>query len=534
MGKKQKYKLREVRRAIIYGRYSPGSRQTDRSIEDQIQACREYAEEHGILVVGVYADRRKTGTNDNRSDFRRMIDDSATGAFDAVLVWKNDRFGRNLEDQVINEVRLKRNGVSLISITEPRLEGALGAMQHAMLLGMAEFYSAANAENVSRGMESKAKECKVLGVVPLGYIKGPDGRHAIDPLQGPFVSEAFVRYDNGEGMASLLYDLNGRGFRAKTGKPVSISMLCAMFRNERYTGTYIWGDIRIEDGMPALVDRARFERVRKRVGNGKHSGQRSADTEAFLLSGKCYCGECKGRMVGTSGTGKSGSKYYYYACADQRTSRKKTACKMQAVAKDVLEDLVIDKTISYVLRDDTIERIADMVIDFSETHDNHVLLDDLKKRRAETVKAINNLLGLVEGGHASDTVTARLAEREDDLADIEYAISEQQALGAKYDRERIIYYLCQQREGDRKDAKYRQRLINMFVRSVTVYHDHIIICYNFDGDGGTEVTLEDLADAESAAEMASQGHFGQKKLSSHESSRELNLVNHRGLEPRTL
>lgn len=63
------------------------------------------------MIVGDYADRKKTGRNDNRAEFQKMLKDSAKGLFDAVIVWKIDRFGRNREEIAINKVKLRRNGV---------------------------------------------------------------------------------------------------------------------------------------------------------------------------------------------------------------------------------------------------------------------------------------------------------------------------------------------------------------------------------------------------------------------------------------
>ena len=79
---------------VIYARYSSYG-QTEQSIEGQVRECLEYAEKNGIHVVDTYIDRAMTGTNDNRTDFQRMIKDSAKKAWDVILVYKLDRFSRN-------------------------------------------------------------------------------------------------------------------------------------------------------------------------------------------------------------------------------------------------------------------------------------------------------------------------------------------------------------------------------------------------------------------------------------------------------
>ena len=74
-----------MKTAVIYARYS-SERQTEQSIEGQVRVCNEYAERNNILILDTYIDRAMTGTNDNRTDFQRMLKDSTKQAWDYVLV----------------------------------------------------------------------------------------------------------------------------------------------------------------------------------------------------------------------------------------------------------------------------------------------------------------------------------------------------------------------------------------------------------------------------------------------------------------
>ena len=107
----------ESKRAVIYARYS-SSRQREESIERQIEICNDYAVAHNMLVIGSYVDRKKTGKTDTRPDFQRMIYESSKHLFDVVLVWRYDRFARNLDDHGAYERLLHKTSVDLISATE--------------------------------------------------------------------------------------------------------------------------------------------------------------------------------------------------------------------------------------------------------------------------------------------------------------------------------------------------------------------------------------------------------------------------------
>ena len=93
--------------AVIYARYS-SDKQTEQSIEGQLREGYAYAERAGMTIVGAYIDRAISGISDQRPDFQRMIADSAKRQFEAVIVWKLDRFARNRYDSAIYKSKLKK------------------------------------------------------------------------------------------------------------------------------------------------------------------------------------------------------------------------------------------------------------------------------------------------------------------------------------------------------------------------------------------------------------------------------------------
>ena len=78
-------------KAVIYARYSSDN-QREESIEGQLRECKEYADKNGITILCSYIDRALSAKTDNRPEFQKMVQDSAKGLFDTVLVWKLDRF----------------------------------------------------------------------------------------------------------------------------------------------------------------------------------------------------------------------------------------------------------------------------------------------------------------------------------------------------------------------------------------------------------------------------------------------------------
>ena len=127
-----------MQKTVIYARYSSGA-QKDVSIDQQVRACRDFAERNGLKIVSVYEDRALTGTNDHRPGFQRMIADSAKGEWQYVLVYSLDRFARNRYDSAVNKQKLKEHGVRVLSAMENITDDPAGVLLESVLEGMAEY-----------------------------------------------------------------------------------------------------------------------------------------------------------------------------------------------------------------------------------------------------------------------------------------------------------------------------------------------------------------------------------------------------------
>ena len=130
-----------MKTAVIYARYS-SERQTEQSIEGQLRVCTEYAKSNDIVIVDTYIDRAMTGTNDNRTDFQRMLKDASKQAWDYILVYKLDRFSRNKYEMAMHKKTLRDNGIKLLSAMENIPDTPEGIILESLLEGMAEYYSA--------------------------------------------------------------------------------------------------------------------------------------------------------------------------------------------------------------------------------------------------------------------------------------------------------------------------------------------------------------------------------------------------------
>ena len=472
-------------KAVIYARYS-SSGQREESIEGQIRECREYAERNGIAIVGEYIDKALTGRTDKRPDFQRMMKDSEKQAFNMVICWKTDRFARNRYDAAMYKAKLKKNGVALCYAKEVIPEGPEGIILESVMEGYAEYYSANLSQNVKRGNYESALALKTLGQKVLGYRKGADGRFEIDPLTVPIVQRIFTEYSRGEKAKDIYARLNAEGFRTMQGKPFSKSSITYILTNEKYVGVYEFKDIRVEGGVPPIVDRETFDKCQRLIGQHRIAPAAKRETK-FLLTTKLCCGLCGKPMTGESGTSQNGASYYYYICNGRKTKK----CTKERAPKTWIETLVVDKLTELLHSVQFINEVVDKCLEYQEREfAENAELKALEQRRREKEKAINNMAAAIEQGVITKTTTTRLVELESELEDIDKAIAQHTIENPRLSREQIEYFFDKLRQGDADDEDYKQRLIDTFLNKVYLYDDDkLILVLNYTGEN-SKVTLQ--------------------------------------------
>ena len=438
-------------------------------------------------MLNSYIDRALSAKTDNRPQFQQMVKDSAKHLFDVVIVWKLDRFARNRYDSAHYKAVLRKNGVKVISATEKIAEDSTGILLESLLEGYAEFYSAELSEKILRGLKENALKCKYNGgALPLGYTTDSEQHYQIDPLTAPIVREIFERYADGETVKQIITSLNGRGLKTKLGKQFSNNSLHAMLKNRHFLGEYSYRDIIVPNAFPAIISNELFEKVGQRIEKNKRAPARKKAYIDYLLTTKLFCGECGKFFAGESGTSRTGTVHHYYKCV---SAKRKKGCKKKAVKKDYIEQLIIVETRQMIMQDEVIERLADAVMDLQKRENTSLPL--LQQQLAEAEKGIENILNAIQQGVLTTSTKQRLEALEKQKEDLEISIAQEQIQRPLLTREKIIFGISKFRDGDIDDPKYRQNLIDIFVNSVYIYNDRLILTCNYQ-DGAKTVTLDDI------------------------------------------
>lgn len=476
--------------AVIYARYSSHN-QREVSIEQQVRECMKHAAELGLHVVGTYEDRAISGKTDKRPNFQRMMRDAEKGKFQAVVAWKSNRIGRNMLQAMVNEAKLEDCGVKVFYAEEDFDDTAAGRFALRNMMNVNQFYSENMAEDITRGLYDNASKCMANGRQPLGYKRGEDGRVVLDEANAAVVREIFTRVAAGDLFVDIARDLNAQGIKTSKGANWNKGSFQSICQNERYRGIYIYGDVRVADGIPRIVSDDLWYRVQEAMRMKKNpvGTRHRVGAEDYLLTGKLRCGHCGSYMTGVSGTSRNGELHYYYTCQKRRTEH---ACDKKNIRRDVIEPAVAQAIKMYCLTDDVIEWMADRTVEYWKKHDNDLQIEALEQQLEENKKATSNMLKAIEMGIITEATRTRMVELETEQSRLSVQLNAAKEDVVKIDREQIISYLELLQQGDIHDRDFQMELFKNFLVAVYVYDDNRMkLVFSCMGDqNSVEIPLE--------------------------------------------
>jgi Site-specific recombinases, DNA invertase Pin homologs len=474
-------------RAVLYARFS-SDKQREESVEGQLRECAAFAEHKGYTVVKTYADRAISGKRaDNRPEFMQMIEDSKQKSFDTVIVWKIDRFSRDKYDSVYYKNILKKNGVSVISATEPIDDSPEGQLMESIFEGFSVYYIKDLAQKTSRGMTENVLKGKSNGGTPtFGYTIDADKYFQIDPVKALIVADIFSRFASGESTKSILASLLEQGIKTGQNKSPTYSFITNLLKNRRYLGEYRFNDTIVENAIPAIIDPEIFEKCQRKLAtNQRKPGVFKPVREKYLLTRKICCGYCGETMAGESGTSKTGVTHRYYQC---RAAKIKKTCDKKRILKDFIETAVTDMALR--LYDDMplLNRVVDTCYELQNRSAN---LPALEEQLADVEIKIGNFINAIAQGIITPSTKDTLIKLEEEKAALELSIAKEKIERPVIPKELIKNWLCKFRGIDIEDTEAKQRLINLFINSIYVYDDKMVITFNYK-DSDKAVTFDEI------------------------------------------
>lgn len=319
---------------VVYARYS-SHLQNARSIEDQINDCRARASREGWEIVDVFTDYAISGAagieNAQRPGLGALLSRVDRGGIEQVLTESTDRIARHQGDDFAIRERLQYAGVRLFTLMEGEVDDITGTIKGLM---NARFRKDLG-ERTKRGQRGAVAQGRAPAGLAYGYRRANRldergelvrGLRDIDPERAAIVHRIFFEYAAGKSPRAIAEQLNYEQVPAPRGATWRGSTILGdrqrkngMLNNWLYAGVLVHNrtskivdprtrktlirpnpeNVWVEQPVPelAIIDRALWDAVHSRRGEGDGVRPEHQRRPKHLLSGLGRCGKCGGGWI---------------------------------------------------------------------------------------------------------------------------------------------------------------------------------------------------------------------------------------------
>ena len=383
------------------------------SVKNQKDLLTNYVRECNYNLVDIYIDDGYTGTNFERPDFQRMIEDILKGKINMVITKDLSRLGRDyIKTGEYVEKWFPEHNVRYVALTD-NIDTALDSSNNEIapfksLLN--DMYAKDLSKKIRTALYTKQRAGKwVGGCPPFGYKINPEDKNhlVIDEEESVIVKRMFKLFLNGNSIQEIVNKFNAekvstfsitrqRNFERKNGYNIYGTWSCTtikrMLKNRLYTGDLIqnrrsrinykfrkvvvnkeedW--IIVENTHEAIISKKDFKKIQQLLPNQK---RRNDKKEYRLLDGILYCYECK-HHIGIRARNKYG--YSYMSCNYYRKFPKSKFCTAHGFSYDILEKNLFNKLKEIFLILNT-KRIKTIVLIKSNKYHNNINIKVIIKK----------------------------------------------------------------------------------------------------------------------------------------------------------
>ncbi len=381
-----------MKRAAAYARIS-SDKQNQTSLDAQFDEIQNFADRVGLQIIDKFHDIITASGAKERPEFSRMIENAMDRKYDAIIVFKLDRWERDdIEDMIITR-QLESNGIFVFSTSEgfdPTTPS--GRFIRNVISANNRFYIENLKHETYKKTTASAKQGFFQGgYPPYGYrlvkrydevYKRERTYYEINPEEAPFVKKALEMYAEGTPNKEIVEWLNNSGAPLRRAKSWNVTILSEWARNEKYTGTFVYrkgfkrnlrkerdDTIKVSGAMPAIIDMETWEKIQERRQKNNHFSK-NYSTKECILKGMVYCGDCASIMTHSGG---STARYY---CS--RAKNKKDV-PWVSIRRDKANKIVLD----YIKT-----KILDKVTDFEAMAKEYNRLSQ-EKEKGTSERVIN-------------------------------------------------------------------------------------------------------------------------------------------------
>lgn len=349
------------------------------SIETQRDIVQNYADNAGLHITDFYIDDGWSGTNFDRPDWKRMMDDIASGKINMIISKDMSRIGRDaIAVGLFHREYCLRDGIRLIAVSDGIDTSITGSEEIMQILNMYNgWYPRDISKKTRMAKLTRAENGWFLGSrAPFGYQKSPEDKHVLIPNEdAPVVLEIFQRATSGETVRQICDDFNARGVTtpsmrlymedplhpniARVSPVWTYPSISNMLNNMVYIGHTVQHKREVVDfttkqrrTVPAdqhiVIKDTHEPIIPVELWNAVQSSRKGRNTpkktrrspELNLFAGYVFCADCGSVLAATKKENKS-VEYDLLRCARYNNGGKH-ACSSHSIRFDALYALVLE------------------------------------------------------------------------------------------------------------------------------------------------------------------------------------------------
>jgi len=335
------------------------------SLEVQREYLESFVKREGLEIFKCYQDDGISGYTTERPALKQLLKDAKQKKFDLVLVYKIDRFSRNLKDMLNLVDELFSYGVGFKSAAEPfDSTTSAGKLMFQQLGSFAEFERNRIAERVFPGMVKGVQQGNWQGAryAPYGYRYNKEKKLLeVDEQEAKVVKLIYTMFLCDKSIFAITEYLTKKGYRNRKGNIFSTKLIGDILKNRIYTGKLVWNrhyydktqktkkgyryiknpsdKVIISQGKhQPIVTEEDFELVQEKLKTRRVERRKKAND--YPLSGILYCAKCNHKYLGISSISnhRTGVKKRWYRCNGPYKSF--IRCKNKSVKAQEIESEV--------------------------------------------------------------------------------------------------------------------------------------------------------------------------------------------------
>jgi len=320
----------EMLNAVIYTRVSTEEQTKNYSLDSQEDICRDYALRNNLAVTKLF---REEGASAKTVSGRPVLKELLTyctnknNLVSTVLVYKYDRWSRNVAEGLTIVATLAKYGINVQSTTEPTDNSAMGQAMRGMMMVMAELDNNVKSERTKSGMLAAFEAGRWPWGAPIGYQHTVvNGKKKLVLCQSfkPILIRLFEEAGKGiytrEQLAEII---NKMGFARLWGKLAIETTVDKIIQKKFYFGIMeakAWKREALGN-HETVIDEVKWTKANKALYGKHNTGIKVGKSNEFSLKGFVHCGNCLKPLRGSYNRGNGGLYPNYHCTAKECNHR---------------------------------------------------------------------------------------------------------------------------------------------------------------------------------------------------------------------